>query len=73
MLKEIKTELNSTLNGYETLESFNIIGCYYQEINHREIYGINETHHEKIPDIQAAAFTLSLISNLGTSSIPFFE
>ena len=70
---EIKTELNRTLNGYETLEPFNRIGCYYQEINHREVYGTGETHHEKVPGVQAAAFTLSLISNLGTSSIPFIE
>ena len=70
---EIKSTLNRTLNGYETLEPFNRIGCYFQELGHREVYGYGETHHERIPGVQSVHFTLSVLSNLGTSSIPFIE
>ena len=43
---EIKTKLNRTLNGYETMEPFSRYGVYIQELNHRTVYGTAETHHQ---------------------------
>ena len=49
---EIKTKLNRTLNGYETMEPFSKYGVYQQElIAHRYIHGIQETHHQQNPGL----------------------
>ena len=70
---EIKSRLNRTLNGYETMEPFSRYGIYIQEINHRTVYGTAETHFQTKPGIVGNAGGFSMISNLGTSSIPFIE
>ena len=70
---EIKSTLNRNFNGYETLEPFNRYGLYLQELNHRAVYTGGETHHETKPGITSAAGCYDVISNLGTSSIPFLE
>ena len=70
---EIRAKLNRTLNGYETLEPFSRYGVYIQELNHRTVYGYLESHQEKNPGLVANGAGFSLISNLGTSSIPFIE
>jgi hypothetical protein len=70
---EIKTRLDRTFNGYETMEPFSRYGVYIQELNHRTVYGTAETHFEKHPGIVASGSGFSMISNLGISSIPFIE
>ena len=70
---QIKTKLNRTLNGYETLEPFSRYGVYTQEIFHRTVYSYAETHLETDPGAVGRGDGFSLISNLGTSSIPFIE
>ena len=70
---EIKTKLNRTLNGYETMEPFSRYGVYIQELNHRTVYGTAETHHQTKPGIVGNGVGFSMISNLGISSIPFIE
>ena len=70
---EIKSKLNRTLNGYETMEPFSRYGIYIQEINHRTVYGTAETHFETKPGIVGNGAGFSMISNLGISSIPFIE
>ena len=70
---QIKTKLNRTLNGYETLEPFSRYGVYTQEIFHRTVYSFAETHLETDPGAVGRGEGFSLISNLGTSSIPFIE
>ena len=70
---EIKSKLNRTLNGYETMEPFSRYGVYIQELMHRTVYGTLETHFETKPGIVGNGGGFSMISNLGTSSIPFIE
>ena len=70
---EIKSRLNRTLNGYETMEPFSRYGIYIQEINHRTVYGTAETHFQTKPGIVGNGAGFSMISNLGISSIPFIE
>ena len=67
---EIKTLLNRTLNGYETLEPFSRYGVYTQEIKHRTVFGIMQSNHESDPGVQSDGGGFSFISNLGISSIP---
>ena len=70
---EIKSTLNRTFNGYETMEPFSRYGVYIQELEHRTVYGTAETHHQTKPGIVGNGGGFSMISNLGTSSIPFIE
>ena len=70
---EIKSNLGRKINGYETMETFTRFGLYIQEINHRTVYGTGETHFERDPGIVANGAGFSLISNIGTSSVPFIE
>ena len=70
---EIKSILNRTLNGYEMMEPFSRYGIYYQELNHRTIYGTIEAHQETSPGIVGNYGYFSSISNLGISSIPLIE
>ena len=70
---EIKAKLDRKLNGYETMEPFSRYGVYIQEIMHRTVYGTSETHFETKPGIVGNGGGFSMISNLGTSSIPFIE
>ena len=70
---EVKTKLNRDLNGYETMEPFSRYGTYSQDIKHRYIWGTAETHHETRPGVTGNTGGFSIISNLGTSSIPFIE
>ena len=70
---EIRSKLNRTLNGYETMEPFSRYGVYIQELNHRTVYGTAEAHQQTSPGLVGNGIGFSLISNLGTSSIPFIE
>ena len=70
---EVKTKLNRDLNGYETMEPFSRYGTYSQDIEHRYIYGTAEVHNEKKPGVVGRTVGFAIISNLGTSSIPFIE
>ena len=70
---ELKAKLDRTLNGYETIEPFSRYGVYIQELEHRTVYGTAETHFQTKPGIVGNGIGFSLISNLGTSSIPFIE
>jgi len=70
---EIRAKLDRALNGYETMEPFSRYGVYIQELNHRTVYGFLESHQETSPGLVANGAGFSLISNLGTSSIPFIE
>ena len=66
---EIRSKLNRTLNGYETMEPFSRYGVYIQELNHRTVYGTAEAHQQTSPGLVGNGIGFSLISNLGTSSI----
>ena len=70
---EMKTKLNRTLNGYETIEPFSRYGVYAQELFHRTVYAYAETHNEHDPGVNGNGDGFSFISNLGISSIPFIE
>ena len=70
---QIKTKLNRTLNGYETIEPFSRYGVYSQELFHRTVYTFIQTFHQSDPGVQINANVFSFISNLGISSIPFVE
>ena len=70
---EMKTSLNRTLNGYETIEPFSRYGAYTQELHHRTVYAYAEAHNEKDPGVTGSGDGFSFISNLGISSIPFIE
>ena len=70
---QIKTKLNRTLNRYETIEPFSRYGVYTQEIFHRTVYSYPETHLQTDPGVVGKGEDFSLISNLGTSSIPLLN
>jgi hypothetical protein len=70
---ELKARLDRPFNGYETLEPFSRYGVYIQELEHRTVYGTAETHFQTKPGIVGNGAGFSMISNLGTSSIPFIE
>ena len=55
------------------MEPFSRYGIYIQELNHRYVFGTAETHFQTKPGIVGNAGGFSMISNLGTSSIPFIE
>lgn len=70
---QIRAKLNRTLNGYETMEPFSRYGVYIQELNHRTVWGTLESHQQTGPGLVGSTGAFSMISNLGTSSIPFIE
>ena len=59
---EIKSKLNRTLNGYETMEPFSRYGVYIQELMHRTVYGNAKTHFETKPGIVGNGGGFSMIS-----------
>ena len=70
---EIKSNLNRNFKGYEMMEPFTRYGIYSQEIGHRYVYSIQETHHQTKPGLTGSSKTYAYISNLGISSIPFIN
>ena len=70
---QMKTVLNRTLNGYETIEPFSRYGVYAQELFHRTVYAYAEAHNQRDPGVTGNGDGFSFISNLGISSIPFIE
>ena len=70
---QIKTKLNRTLNGYETLEPYGRYGVYIQEIYHRSVYASGEVHFFYSPPGPGIAVnhagTIDFVSHLGTDTI----
>ena len=59
---------------YELMNPFARYGGYFQELTkHTTVYGTGEAHHVTNPGFQGMSHGFSLISNIGTSSIPFAE
>jgi hypothetical protein len=59
---------------YELMNPFARYGGYFQELTkHTTVYGTGEAHHVTNPGFQGLSRGFSLISNIGTSSIPFAE
>ncbi|KAL9649755.1 hypothetical protein ABK040_009570 [Willaertia magna] len=63
-----------TINPYEVIEPFARFGVMYQELErHSTIYGSAEVHPIKDTGFVADSPGFSVISHIGTSSIPFRE
>ena len=59
---------------YELMNPFARYGGYFQELTkHTTVFGSAEAHHVKDPGFQGVSAGFSIISNIGTSSIPFAE
>ena len=59
---------------YELMNPYARYGGYFQELTkHTTVYASAEAHHVNDPGFQSKYSGFSLISNIGTSSIPFAE
>ena len=59
---------------YELMNPFARYGGYFQELTkHTTVFGSAEAHHRVDPGFQGISGGFSIISNVGTSSIPFAE
>ena len=59
---------------YELMNPFARYGGYFQELTkHTTVFGSAEAHHRVDPGFQGISAGFSIISNVGTSSIPFAE
>ena len=59
---------------YELMNPFARYGGYFQELTkHTTVFGSAEAHHRTDPGFQGISAGFSIISNVGTSSIPFAE
>ena len=59
---------------YELMNPFARYGGYFQELTkHTTVFGSAEAHHRTDPGFQGISGGFSIISNIGTSSIPFAE
>ena len=75
---EIVNKMNrnesTEIKEYELLMPYTRYGVYQQElIAHRTIYGYVEIHNVNNPGIVTTSQSMSTISNIGISSIPFAE
>ena len=71
---EFDDEVSNEMFEYELVNPFARYGGYFQELTkHTTVYGSGEAHHRKDPGFQGISGGFSLISNIGTSSIPFAE
>ena len=71
---EFDDEISNEMFEYELVNPFARYGGYFQELTkHTTVYGSGEAHHRKDPGFQGISGGFSLISNIGTSSIPFAE
>ena len=67
-------EENHDMFEYELMNPYARYGGYFQELTkHTTVYGSAEAHHRTDPGFQGLPPGFSLISNIGTSSIPFAE
>ena len=67
-------EPSTEMNEYELMNPFARYGGYFQELTkHTTVFGYAEAHHVTDPGFQGLSAAFSLISNIGTSSIPFAE
>ena len=71
---EFSNEEFHEMSEYELMDPFARYGGYFQELTkHTSVYGSAEAHHVKRPGFQSTSGGFSLLSNIGTSSIPFAE
>ena len=67
-------EITTKMYEYELMNPFARYGGYHQELTkHTAVYGSSEAHHVVRPGFQSTSGGFSLLSNIGTSSIPFAE
>ena len=67
-------EVSHNMYEYELMNPYARYGGYYQELTkHTAVYASAEAHHVKRPGYQSASSGFSLLSNIGTSSVPFAE
>ena len=69
------TKISSTkMYEYELMNPYARYGGYFQELTrHTTVWASAEAHHRSDPGFQSQYSGFSLISNIGTSSIPFAE
>ena len=71
---EFSDKISNEMFEYELVNPFARYGGYFQELTkHTTVYGSVEAHHVKDPGFQGISGGFSLISNIGTSSVPFAE
>ena len=67
-------EPSKDMYEYELMNPFARYGGFFQELTkHTTVYGSAEAHHRTDPGFQGISGGFSIISNIGTSSIPFAE
>ena len=67
-------EPSSDMYEYELMNPFARYGGFFQELTkHTTVFASSEAHHRTDPGFQGIPHGFSLISNIGTSSIPFAE
>ena len=67
-------EESKDMYEYEIMNPFARYGGYFQELTkHTTVFGSAEAHHRTDPGFQGISGGFSIISNIGTSSIPFAE
>ena len=67
-------ESTNEMLEYELMNPFARYGGYFQELTkHTTVFASAEAHHRTDPGFQGLPPGFSLISNIGTSSIPFAE
>ena len=68
------TEPSGDMYEYELMNPFARYGGFFQELTkHTTVFGSAEAHHRTDPGFQGISGGFSIISNIGTSSIPFAE
>ena len=69
-----KDEPNKDMYEFELMNPFARYGGFFQELTkHTTVFGSGEAHHRTDPGFQGISGGFSIISNIGTSSIPFAE
>ena len=67
-------EESKDMYEFELMNPFARYGGYFQELTkHTTVFGSAEAHHRTDPGFQGISGGFSIISNIGTSSIPFAE
>lgn len=65
---------STEMKEYELIEPYTRIGNYFQELmKHRYVWNAAEAHHRTKPGIQTINGGAAVLSNIGTSFIPFAD
>lgn len=64
---------HSRFNAYENLAPFIRFHTLYQEIEHRPVYGLVESHHIAAPGMVSSSGGFSMVGTVGINPVPFRE